>query len=110
MKRRVVLGVHRCDLLETVAFVPAGIGAHRRSPCDELGQFIGGAQDSDHGGHAAGLAALCVFASERVQLALGGELALDEVDAIVVVDGDIDDSDAAGDALGLDDALSGGMR
>jgi hypothetical protein len=88
--------------------VPAEIGAHRRSPSYQFGEFAGGAQDGEYGRHAAGLAAVCVFVGERVQLALGGEFALDEVDAGVMVDRDVHDGDAACDALRLDGALSGG--
>ena len=59
---------------------------------------------------AAALAALGVLRREALQLGLAGDVALDEVDAVVVVDGDVDDGDAAVDALGLQGALAGGMR
>jgi hypothetical protein len=51
---------------------------------------------------------LAVLADEPIELGPAGDVALDKLDAIVVVDGDVDDSDAAGDALGVQRALAGG--
>jgi hypothetical protein len=46
--------------------------------------------------------------SQALELALRLDVAPDEVDAVVVVDGDVGDGDAPVDALCLQRALSGG--
>ena len=51
---------------------------------------------------------LGVLAGEAVELGVAGDVRLDEVDAVVVVDRDIDEGDAAVDALGDQRALAGG--
>ena len=52
-------------------------------------------------------APLGVFGGEAFQLALGDDVAFDQVDAVVVVNGNVRDGDTAVDALGPERALAG---
>jgi hypothetical protein len=58
-------------------------------------------------GDPARLAALRVLRGEAFQLALAVEVTLNEVDAVVVVDGDVHERDATVDALRLQRTLTG---
>jgi len=57
---------------------------------------------------SAGLAVEGVLVGEALEFALALKVALDEVHAVVVVDGDVHDGDATVDALRVQRALPGG--
>ena len=56
---------------------------------------------SEDRGDAARLAVAGVLVGEAVEFGFAGDVAFDEVDAVVMVDGDVHQRDAAVDALGL---------
>jgi hypothetical protein len=67
--------------------------AKRRAPCalgERVGELLGAAQDGEDRRLAACGAALHVLGDEAVELALALDVAFDEVDATLVIDGDID--------------------
>src|SRR4051794_9138050 len=66
------------------------------------------AQRGEDRGDAARLAVAGVLVREAVQLGFAGDVAFDEVDAVVVVDGYVGDGDAAVDALRPEGALAAG--
>jgi hypothetical protein len=72
---------------------------------DRVGELAGAVEGP---GDAARLAVQAVLAGEAFEFAVAGDVALDEVDAVVVVDGDVHDGDAAVDALRVERALPAG--
>ncbi len=83
----------------------AGAVIRAREGCGEL---LGDAAAGDRSGSAAGLAVRGVLRREAVQVGLAFDVAFDEVDAVVMIDGDVDDGNATVDALRVQCSLAGG--
>jgi hypothetical protein len=61
----------------------------RLRPGEDRGELLGDAAARDRGGLATGLAVGGVFGGEAVEVGLAFDVAFDEVDAVVVIDGDV---------------------